>query len=74
MEVKVEFQEPDKKKNIKRIIAREGLILLVSVVLFFIGLALQSLNDVFVVIGFFNYPAYLLVRFIIWAVRTLKEK
>jgi hypothetical protein len=41
MQVKVDFQEPDRKKRIKRIVAREGLILLgilgASCLLFFIS-------------------------------------
>ncbi len=48
--------------KVKKIIAREGLI--------FIAILVCSLG--FLV--FFTYPFYLIIRFIIWAIKTLKEK
>ena len=71
MQVNVEFQEPDKKKRIKRIIAREGLILLIIITT---GIILVIINSVFGLYLVFGYPIYLLIRFIIWAIKTLKEK
>lgn len=65
------------KENIKRIIARDGLIILG---IFFGGVFLYTQIDNFTAtsIGMFlmvlGVPVYLGARFIIWAVRTLKEK
>jgi len=71
--------EMDKKK-IKRIIAREGLILLGFAFLTMIGgvLASYAVNNevlfVFAILLFFSYPFYLIIRFILWAIKTLKEE
>ncbi len=95
------------KMKIKKIIAREGLILLgiaiVGLAVYFIG---RHLNNVYLIqhqeakfkvmqnmkyslmgytpyirmmsfglnIAIFGYPIIALIRFILWAVRTLKEK
>jgi len=72
MKVSVEFQEPDRKKKIKRTIAREGLILLGFVALFVFWCNFP--NIIPAVIGIFGYSLYWLIRFIIWVVRTLKER
>ena len=75
MKVSVEFQEPDRKKRIKRIIAREGLIIIIFTTTFFIGWwNLGNFLQHLFFIGLFGYPFYLLIRFILWAVRTLKQK
>jgi uncharacterized membrane protein YgdD (TMEM256/DUF423 family) len=74
--------------NMKKIIAREGLKLLVTLFLAYmislIGVAMKrgeyplpKISGIFMLIGeviFFGYLLYLLIRFIIWAVRTLKDK
>jgi len=79
MKVQVEFQEPDRKKRIKRIIAREGLIILGLQALFFIialgswlkyGFTYQFVNCA--LIGVVVYLAILFVRFILWAIKVLK--
>lgn len=94
---------PDRKKKIKRIIAREGLILLsvivVGLLLFWLGsflntkfleqfkgtrvvpylfgyklqdgIWIQNIGFSLLIIG---YPFYLLIRFILWALRTLRER
>jgi len=79
-------------KKIKRIIAREGLILLSCIIAYFIVyylmtfiyklaspdvtdstvLALSGLPAILIL--FPGYPIYLLVRFILWTVRTLRVK
>jgi hypothetical protein len=132
MKVQVEFQEPDRKKRIKRIIAREGLVI-VSLLALAVFCSILSINipeqakqqvkapmlkgegpwgeyivktrdesgrqiekvgdnwylvekanllSIIKIISgyiafwaiFIAYPMYLLIRFIIWAVRTLKER
>lgn len=81
----VEFQEPDRKKNIKRVIAREGLIILAIVgigfMLWYTGIQINPttlLHDHLIGYGLFLifiiYPVYWLIRFIVWAVRTSREK
>ncbi len=92
MKVNVEFQEPDRKKKIKRIIAREGLIIIGTVVLIvlfntLLPKLLQYKGDIFDEAAGTNrilflcqgliyalYPLYLTIRFIIWAIRIVKEK
>jgi len=67
-------------KNLKKIIAREGLILLSFGVVLFIGFLVLQINQLgelgsnLLIIGFLGYPVYLLIRFIIWAIKTLREK
>jgi len=62
-------------KPIKKIIAREGLIILgfliIGQVIWYLFF-LQNFDHKET--GFYAYPLYLLIRFIIWAVKTLKEK
>ena len=78
MKISAEFKE-HKKMNIKKIIAREGLIFVGFLVLGFL-ITLSFFNDVKrPLLGwrratFFFYGIYLTTRFIIWAIRTLKEK
>ena len=63
------------KQKIKRIIAREGLIILciaVLTILFWVLTRGGDIEDTSALIPLI-YPIYLLIRFIIWAVRTLKE-
>ena len=76
------------KKDIKKIIAREGLILLgfilLSVIITFVLLTTefavvgeqigQKIVTFAVILLLLGYPIYLLSRFIVWAIRTLKEK
>ncbi len=88
------------KKKIKRIIAREGLIVLATVglgcLLIWIGLTFRpTLKDIFDTVAeeslcyssfpfgkmihlgkllIISYPISWLIRFIIWALRTLREK
>ena len=57
--------------NIKKIIAREGLILIGFVAVFLFS---SFNNDNLAMYAYFGYPLYLLIRFIIWAIKTLKEK
>ena len=76
MKVQVEIQEPDKKQKIKRIIAREGLIVLGIIVItrIYIIREMGYEDDRFlhlVALFLFIYGA---IRFIIWAVKTLKEQ
>ncbi|NQT06720.1 MAG: hypothetical protein HQ575_04185 [Candidatus Omnitrophica bacterium] len=69
------------KKPVQKIIAREGLIIIIS---YLIGIVCSilctikgiELNDVdgFVYIPLFVYLLVLISRFIKWAIRTLKEK
>lgn len=84
MKVSAEFQEGDKKMNIKKVIAREGLILLAMIVLCFS----YSLTYLFIkgdpgdeivttlVVSslILIYPVRLLIHFIFWAIKTLKQK
>ena len=76
------------KKDIKKTIAREGLILLgivlLSAIIIFtllitefavvgeqIGQKIVTFTFILMLLG---YPIYLLTRFIIWAIRTLREE
>ena len=59
--------------KIKKVIAREGLVLLVFCALFILGIAISSSNVYLLVFSMAGYPAYLIIRFIIWAIRTLKK-
>ena len=76
------------KKDIKKIIAREGLVLL-GIVLLSAIIIFALLVTEFAVVGeqigqkivtftlillLLGYPIYLLTRFIIWAIRTLREE
>ena len=73
MKVNVEFQELDKKKKIKRIIAREGLVILGFVGLFILNIFTNfGLGGWFIFLNILGYPIYLIIRFIVWAVKTLK--
>jgi len=78
-----------KTTKLKKIVAREGLVILaflffagISVFLFWkclesnydrYGLAYDSHWALGFLILIFGYPLYLLIKFIIWAHRTLKE-
>ena len=84
------------KFQIKRTIAREGLILLafgLSGILYEVGIVtylnvkryffpsrirylydLDRCTDTAIAFLLYGYPVYLLIRFVIWAVKTLKEK
>jgi len=57
----------------KKIIAREGLIIIGCVTAFLID-AFNGFRFNIYPYAILGYPAYLLVRFIIWAVKTLKGK
>jgi len=76
------------KKDIKKIIAKEGLILL-GIILISLVIIFTLLTTEFAVVGeqlgqrivtftfmlvLLGYPAYLLGRFVIWAIRTLKDE
>ena len=64
----------------KKIIAREGLVLFgilaVAAIVTFVSERLGDVSCFFYgfQISFFVYPAYLICRFLIWAVRTLRQK
>jgi hypothetical protein len=73
-------------KNLKKIIAREGLIflsiILLGTILFiwvwvtkplYMSIGELWRNDVLIVCAIFYIP-YLLIRFITWAINTLREK
>lgn len=64
-------------KKVKRIIAREGLIIIgvygTALLLVFIG-SNTFFNFIGLFLGYIGYPFYLLIRFIIWAVNTLKKE
>lgn len=89
------------EKKIKRIIAREGLVLLGIILLGFIFYFIISnipdfraykniggetikgivwddtksmIESIAIYIIFLGYPVFLLVRFVIWAIKTLKDK
>ena len=82
-------------KKFKKIIAREGLILLGLIISGFVLSLLSeklypvdllapyasiqvsirnSLEELATFLVIFAYPSYLLIRFIIWAIRTLRQK
>lgn len=64
-------------KNLKKVIAREGLIFICIVA---VGLIIAyskydvQLGGLGTAIFWIGYPFYLLIRFIIWAIKTLREK
>lgn len=75
MKINVEFQEPDGKKKIKRIIAREGLILL-GIILLTVILALPEAPYDFNFFFFF-FPlciSYVIIRCIFWGIRRFNFK
>lgn len=89
MQVKAEFQELDRKKKIKRIIAREGLIIVgiasTGGLIALLSLMLPEGASYRETLGFIGsliliyswniiYLFYLLIRFILWAIKTLKEQ
>jgi len=55
----------------KKIIAREGLILLGFLALYIIGISFGSWQ--FILFAWIGYPVYLAIRFIFWAIRTLRK-
>ena len=68
----------------KKIIAREGLVFAIVVIVYFLAFFMVGSSrpsspvsiagSALIMIEFFGYPTYILIRFITWAVRTLKEK
>ncbi len=60
--------------NIKKIIAREGLIFLLPVFLLFAMCHKQSSLPPVAVALIFLSVTYLIIRFIVWAIMTLKKK
>ena len=58
-------------KPLKKIIAREGLIIIACGAVFFVA-APNGFG--FTCAAVLAYPTYLLIRFIVWAVKTLKER
>ena len=77
------------KKIVKKIIVREGLAVFKFIAVALIGVLLafgsrfiyMDIGYIIAVIGnilfwgaIFSYPVYLLIRFILWAIRTLREK
>lgn len=85
-----------KTQPIKRIIAREGLVLLgiifLGAVIYFSGthtsiyweqyrvepaanplIILWAKGSLGLIVGIFGYPFYWLIRFVIWAIKTLGE-
>jgi len=90
MQANVESREPDKKKKIRWIIAREGMIFLVfiatCIIVYYLWIFIHKLfnpNDSPSVVGISGlpaililcpgYPAYLFIRFILWAIKALKK-
>ena len=63
-------------KTVKKIIAREGLIFvgIISIGLILAYNPKADVSNLGHVIFWIGYPVYLLVRFIIWAVKTLMDK
>ena len=75
-------------RNTKKIIAREGLILLgiiliSAIIIFFLRITEfeivgeqigQKIFTFAVMFALLGYPMYILTRFVIWAIRTLREK
>lgn len=59
------------KKTIKRVIVREGLVILGVIALILIA-GFMDFNSLLLVPGC-GYPLYLIFRFFIWAIRTLRE-
>jgi uncharacterized membrane protein len=78
MKVSAEFQEGDKKMDIKKIIAREGLIFVGFIALIILVMTIFSdwanEHTGFQILAIFGYPIYLLIRFILWSVKTLEGK
>lgn len=87
MKSNVGFQEPDRKKKIKRIITKEGLIFLAFATYFilywyflaqlFVEGVLRPpmfIKNLVLYSATFSYFVYLLIRFILWVIKTLKEK
>ncbi|MBL7131291.1 MAG: hypothetical protein ISS45_07830 [Candidatus Omnitrophica bacterium] len=58
--------------NIKKIIAREGLIIIGWGLLFISSLLSKSEN--LLLCAIFAYPVYIIIRFIAWAIRILMSK
>ena len=72
-------------KKIKRIIIREGLVIIGFGLVLLVGakialtdmqvsLSMSPLGAAFFSIGIYGYPIYLIIRFTIWAIKRLKEK
>jgi len=71
-------------KNFKKIIAREGLILLACIGFIMLSYATcliiihgtihEGVATGLWIIAISTYPAYLIIKFIIWAIKTLREK
>lgn len=66
--------------NIKKIIAREGLILLGFIIVGVSGYLIMNFRYDLIRVGkagcFFlilGYPIYLIIRFILWAIKTLQK-
>lgn len=69
--------------KIKKIIAREGLVIIGFIVAMLILMFIFTINPRFLygwgldgveyVIVLFGYPVYLIICFIVWAIRTLKK-
>ena len=61
-------------KMFKKTIAREGLIILVWVATFLVVGIPTGFNNVGLITTIFcAYPVYLIVSFVIWAIKTLRE-
>ena len=70
--------------KVKKIIAREGLVVVVCVLSIVVSLFLSFvtpegsvknlLENLTIIIPYVIYPLYLLARFTIWAAKTLKQK
>lgn len=88
MKVSVEFQEPDKKKKIiacKGWIVFIAIISFISVIIVNFNLQLKweptpldwmimDACNAITYIALYSYPVYLIIRFIIWKVKTRREK
>ena len=75
-------KEETMDKPIKKILAKEGLIIIGVVVVGFILIQigrnlvrnLDSTGDSIALIGFWIIPSYLIIRLILWVIKKLKEK
>ena len=72
-------------KKIKRIVIREGLVIIGFGLVLLVGakialtdmqvsLSMSPLGAALFSIGIYGYPIYLIIRFTIWAIKRLKEK
>lgn len=66
------LERPKTTPKINKIIAREGLILLGFFAISILGVLISNYN--LLIVAMLGYLAYLIIRFIIWALRTLRGR